>query len=322
MTKTVIRRLLIFIPQLILLSIGVFILQEIMPGDAVNQLIGQDMTPEEIHALRVLHGVYDPWYVNYWRWAVGVFTQWDFGRSFVNNLPVTDLIAQRAINTIRLSFLSTIITIGLSLPLGIIAAKRAGKWQDKAILNFGFATQAMPALAMSILAIWIFALILGWFPMSGSADVLVNPNDSWAMFWSRLHHLILPSFVAGILGNFAMIFTLRAVIIDNTSAAFVTTAKSKGVPSNVIYRKHIMRNSLLPFAGTIPMLILGLLTGSIFVERIFMFPGMGDLFISSILARDFPVVTALVMMYGIISLVGVLLADILMTIIDPRIRIK
>ena len=322
MVKTTIRRLLIFIPQLILLSILVFILAEIMPGDAINQMIGEHLTPEEIAAMREAAGVDNPWYVNYWNWVVGIVTRGDLGRSLLSHLPVTTLIAQRAANTLRLALLSTLITLSLSIPLGIIAAKRAGKWQDKAILNFGFITQAMPALAMSILVIWVFALILGWFPMSGSVSVLVDPNDTWAIFWSRLHHLILPALVSGILGNFAMIFMLRAVILDNTSSAFVTTAKSKGVPSNVIYNKHIMRNSLLPFAGVIPSLVFGLLGGAIFVERIFSFPGMGDLFLSSIISRDFPVVTALIMMFGILALLSILVTDILMTIIDPRIRIK
>lgn len=324
MIKTTVRRIIIFIPQLILLSIMTFILAEIMPGDAINnQIAAMDgLTPEQLTAMREAAGLYNPWYVNYWQWIVGIVTRGDLGRSSVNNLPVTMLIAERAVNTLRLSFVSTIITMGISIPLGIIAAKRVGKWPDKLILNFGFVTQAMPTLAMSIIAIWIFALILGWFPMSGSVDVLTNPNDTWAVFLSRTHHIILPALVTGILGNFGMIFMLRAVILDNSSSAFVTTAKSKGVPSSVIYSKHILRNSLLPFAGTFPALVLGLLTGSVFVERLFSYPGMGDLFISSIMARDFPVVTALVMLYGLISLTSILLTDIVMTIIDPRIRIK
>ena len=322
MVKTTIRRFIIFIPQIIALSLLTFFLANLMPGDVISQLAGPYADPEQILAMREAMGVDHPWYIQYVNWAIGVFTSFDFGRSFLHNQAVVDLIGTRVMNTVVLSFTTTIITIALTIPLGIIAAKFAGRWQDKLILNFGFASQAMPVFAMAIVVIWIFALILGWFPMSGSVSVLIMPDDTFNYIMSRLHHLILPSLVGGILGNFGLIFTLRAVILDNSSSAYVVTARSKGVPMKTIYNKHILRNSLLPFAGLIPGFVLGLLSGSVFIETIFGFPGMGQLFIQSIQSRDFPVVTALVMMYGIIALVGILLTDILITIIDPRIRIK
>jgi len=320
-TKTIVRRILILIPQLIVLSIALFLLAEAMPGDAIMGLAGQDVNPEELEALRQLHGVGGTWYELYFHW-IGNVLRGDFGRSIVHNASVVDLISNRITNTLWLSLLSTIFSLAIAFPLGIISARYARKWQDQTILTYCFITQAIPTVALAILSIWIFALQLGWFPRGGSVNVLIPPGDTTAIFFSRLQHLLLPSLVLAVLGNLGTIFTLRAQIIENSSSAYVTTAKSKGVPQRVIYGKHIMRNSLLPFAQGIPFLIIGLLSGSVFVERLFSFPGMGDLFVGSLQARDFTVVNALVIMYGILTVIGILAGDILLTALDPRIKVK
>jgi peptide/nickel transport system permease protein len=321
MTRTIVRRILILIPQLIVLSLALFLLAEAMPGDAIRGLAGNYASAEEVEALRALHGVAGPWYEQYFHWITNIF-RGDFGRSMVHNATVIDLIGNRIFNTLWLSLVSTIFTLAISFPLGIVAARYARKWQDQAILTYCFITQAIPTIALAILAIWIFALQLGWFPRGGSVNVLIPPTDTMAILWSRLHHLILPSLVLAVLGNLGTIFTLRAQISDNASSAYVVTAKSKGVPSSVIYNKHILRNSLLPFAQGIPFLVIGLLSGSVFIERLFSFPGMGDLLVGSLQARDFTVVNALVIMYGILTVVGILAGDILLTALDPRIKVK
>jgi len=321
MGRTIVRRILILIPQLFVLSLALFLLAEAMPGDAIMGLAGNYASPDEIEALRAAHGLDGPWYQLYARWIGNVF-RGDFGRSLVHNAPVIDLIGDRIFNTLWLSLLSTIFTLAISFPLGIIAARYARKWQDQTILTYCFITQAIPTIALAILSIWIFALQLGWFPRGGSVSVLIPPTDTWAIFWSRLHHLLLPSLVLAVLGNLSTIFTLRAQIIENSSSAYVTTAKSKGVPGRVIYSKHILRNSLLPFAQGIPFLIIGLLSGSVMVERLFSFPGMGDLLVGSLQARDFTVANALIMMYGALTVVGILAGDLILTLLDPRIKVK
>jgi len=309
------------IPQLIVLSLALFLLADAMPGDAIFGLAGNYASPEEIEALRAVHGMGGPWYEMYFRWISNIF-RGDLGRSLVHNATVVDLIGNRIFNTMSLSLVSTIFTLSIAFPLGIIAARYARKWQDQSILMYCFVTQAIPTIALAILAIWILAMQLGWFPRGGSVNVLIPPDDTFAIFMSRIHHLLLPSLVLSVLGNLGTIFTLRAQIIDNASSAYVTTAKSKGVPSRVIYNKHIMRNSLLPFAQSIPFLVIGLLSGSVFIERLFSFPGMGALMVDSLQARDFTVVNALIMMYGILTIVGILAGDILLTVLDPRIKVK
>jgi peptide/nickel transport system permease protein len=321
MTKTIIRRLLILVPQLIVLSLALFLLAEAMPGDAIMGLAGNYANPEEVEALRAMHGLGGPWYELYFRWITNAL-RGDFGRSLVHNASVMSLIQARIPNTLFLSLLSTVLTLIIAFPLGIIAARYARKWQDQAILSYCFITQAIPLIALAILAIWIFALRLGWFPRGGSQNVLIPADDTVAIVLSRLQHLLLPSLVLAVLGNLSTVFILRAQIVENSSSAYVTTAKSKGVPSRVIYSKHIMRNSLLPFAQGIPFLVIGLLMGSVMIERIFSFPGMGDLFIGSLQARDFTVVNALTMLYGALTVIGILAGDILLTALDPRIKVK
>jgi len=321
MTKTIIRRILILIPQLIVLSLALFLLADAIPGDAIMGMAGQYASPEEVEAMRQAAGLGGTWYELYFRW-LGNMLRGDFGRSIVQNTTVADLIGNRIHNTIMLSLLGTVFSLAIAFPLGIIAARYARKWQDQTILTSLFVTQAIPTIALAVLSIWIFALQLGWFPRGGSVNVLIPATDTWAIFWSRLHHLLLPALVLAVLGNLGTVFTLRAQIIDNASSAYVTTAKSKGVPTRVIYGKHIMRNSLLPFAQGIPFLVIGLLTGSVFIERLFSFPGMGDLLVGAMGARDFPVVNALVVFYGITTVIGILLGDIMLTIVDPRIRVK
>ena len=321
MAKTIVRRFLILIPQLFVLSLALFLLADAMPGDAIFGLAGNYASPAEIEALRAVHGFGGSWYSQYITWIGNVF-RGDFGRSLVHNTTVTNLIGNRVFNTLWLSLVSTIFTLAISFPLGILAARYARKWQDQAILTYCFVTQAIPTIALAILSIWIFALQLRWFPRGGSVDVLIPPSDTTAILLSRIHHLILPSLVLAVLGNLSTIFILRAQIIDNASSAYVTTAKSKGVPGRVIYNKHILRNSLLPFAQSIPFLVIGLLSGSVFVERLFSFPGMGDLLVGALQARDFTVVNALIMMYGILTIVGILAGDILLSLLDPRIKVK
>jgi len=321
MAKTILRRFIILIPQLIVLSLALFLLADAMPGDAIFGLAGNYASAEEIEAMRAAHGLDGTWYEMYFRW-LGNIVRGDLGRSLVHNTPVTTLINNRIFNTLWLSLVSTVFTLAISFPLGIIAARYARKWQDQTILTYCFITQAIPTIALAILSIWIFALQLGWFPRGGSVNVLIPPSDTTAIFFSRVHHLLLPSLVLAVLGNLSTIFILRAQIIDNASAAYVTTAKSKGVPSRVIYNKHILRNSLLPFAQSIPFLVIGLLSGAVFVERLFSFPGMGDLLVGALQARDFTVVNALIMMYGFLTIVGILAGDIVLSLLDPRIKVK
>lgn len=319
MWKTVLRRLLIMIPQLIALSIIVFILAKMMPGDPFSGLINPNTDPKEIARLRQAAGLNDPIWVQYFRWVGNLF-HGDLGTSYIQHVSVTSLIADRAVNTFWLSLLTVVLTYALAIPMGITAGRREGHWQSTLIQIFNYITFAIPGFVFYILGIWLFGYTLGWFPISGS--VSGNVSGFFPVLWSRIDHMILPAILCAIISTTSTVQYLRIGILDNKVEDYVRTARSKGVPEKVVFNKHILRNSLLPIAAFFGNTITGLLSGSVIIETVFSYPGMGKLFMDSISQRDYTTLTALILLYGILTLIGNLLSDIIMSIVDPRIRIQ
>ncbi len=319
MWKTIVRRILIMIPQMILLSILIFILAKLMPGDPFSGMIDPTMSPETIEELRIKLGLYDPWYVQYVRWVKNMFNG-DLGLSYTYKLPVLTVIGQRAYNTLVLSFFSVILTYSIGVPLGILAGRYQDSKLDKAVIIYNYVSYAIPSFVLSLIMLWLFGYHFQLFPTSGSLDLGIEPG-TFAYYMNKLYHIILPAITYALLSTVGIIQYLRNEVIDSKNMDYVKTARSKGVPESTVYTRHIFRNSLLPIAAFIGYTITGLLGGSVFIETIFGYPGMGRLFIESIGARDYSVITVLVLLYGILSLLGTLLSDIILSIVDPRIRI-
>lgn len=319
MWKTVLRRFLIMIPQLIILSILVFFLAKLMPGDPFTGMINPNADPREIAKLRQEYGLNDPAWVQYCRWVGNMF-HGDLGQSYIQHVPVASLIWDRAVNTFWLSLLTVILTYAIAIPMGISAGRHQDEWQDSAIRVFNYITFAVPGFVFYILALWLFGFTLGWFPISGS--VSASASGFWAVLGSRLYHMILPAILYAAITTTSIVQYLRTGIVDNKVEDYVRTARSKGVPENVVFHKHILRNSLLPIAAFLGNTITGLLSGSMIIETVFSYPGMGKLFLDSIGQRDYTTLTALIMLFGILTLLGNLLSDIIMSIVDPRIRVK
>ncbi|MGO4961504.1 oligopeptide ABC transporter permease [Jeotgalibaca porci] len=320
MWKTILRRILVMIPQILILSLLVFLMAQIMPGDPFTGLITPDMDPATIEKLREAAGLNNPWYVQYWDWITNAI-QGDFGKSYTYKIPVAELIGQRVGNTIWLSIVSLIFTYLIALPLGMYAGRRNGSWGDKAISFYNYVSFAIPTFVFALLLIWIFGFTLGWFPTRGTVGSGLE-KGTLEYIWSRFYHLILPALSYALLATTSTIQYLRTGVIDAKQEDYVKTARAKGVPEKVVYNKHIFRNSILPIASFLGYDITGLIGGSIFIERIFSFPGMGRLFIDSLGARDYSVITALILLFGLTALFGTLLSDIIMSIVDPRIRIE
>ena len=192
---------------------------------------------------------------------------------------------------------------------------------DKAISFYNYVSFAIPTFVFALLLIWIFGFTLGWFPTRGTVASGLE-KGTLEYIWSRFYHLILPAMSYALLATTSTIQYLRTGVIDAKQEDYVKTARAKGVPEKVVYNKHIFRNSILPIASFLGYDITGLIGGSIFIERIFSFPGMGRLFIDSLGARDYSVITALILLFGLTALFGTLLSDIIMSIVDPRIRIE
>ena len=320
MWKTILRRVLLMLPQIFILSVLAFLIAKMMPGDPFTGLITPETDPNTIEALRVKSGFYDPLPVQYWNWISKAF-RGDFGLSYTYKYEVTKLIGQRIGNTVWLSLLTMILTYLIALPLGMIAGRFQNSWADKAIVVYTFITYSIPVFVFALVLLWLFGYTLGWFPTRGSVDSDVVAG-TLGYYVNKFHHMILPAFTMAILSTTGTIQYLRTGVIDAKSQDYVRTARAKGVPENVVFNRHIFRNSILPIAAFLGYEFTGLIGGSVFIENIFSYPGMGNLFVTSITGRDYSVILALLLLFGTATLLGTLLSDIIMSIVDPRVRVQ
>ncbi len=320
MWKTILRRVLLMLPQIFILSVLAFLIAKMMPGDPFTGLITPETDPNTIEALRVKAGFYDPLPVQYWNWISKAF-RGDFGQSYTYKYEVTKLIGERIGNTVWLSLLTLILTYLIALPLGMIAGRFQNSWADKAIVVYTFITYSIPVFVFALVLLWLFGYTLGWFPTRGSVDSDVV-SGTLGYYVNKFHHMILPAFTMAILSTTGTIQYLLTGVIDAKSQDYVRTARAKGVPENVVFNRHIFRNSILPIAAFLGYEFTGLIGGSVFIENIFSYPGMGNLFVTSITGRDYSVILALLLLFGTATLLGTLLSDIIMSIVDPRVRVQ
>jgi len=299
----------------------IFIFATFMPGDALTgQIDPSKVRPERVEELREKWGFYDPWYVKYGRWISNAF-KGDFGNSTAYQVPVAMVIGERANNTFWLNLLTLILMYLIGIPLGIVSGRFHDRKADKVITTYTYMMFSIPTVILALLSIYFFGFRLRLFPIGLTVDTGAA-RGSLDYFTSRLYHMILPALTGAVLYNVWIVQYLRSEIVEYEKSDFVTTARSKGVPGSVIYSRHITRNALIPVASGTGYQIAGLLSGSIFIERVFTYPGMGRLFIDSILKRDYAVVNALVIFFAILIVAGTLLSDIIISAVDPRIRIK
>ncbi|MUK88747.1 ABC transporter permease subunit [Ornithinibacillus sp. L9] len=320
MWKFTIRRILIMIPQIILLSVLIFALAKMMPGDALSGMVDPNVDPERLEEIRDKLGWNDPWHVQYADW-VGGLVQGDLGQSFRFKMPVTELVGERIVNTFWLSIATLFFTYLIAIPLGITSGRYNDTWLDQSITSYTYIGFATPLFIFALVMLWVFGFMLGWFPTSGSVSPGLQPG-TFEYVMSKITHLILPAISMALITTVSTVQYLRSEIIDTKQKDFILTARAKGASETRVYNRHILRNSLLPIAAFLGFEITGLIGGTVFIETIFGYPGMGLLFFESIQLRDYSVVTAVVLLFGIASILGALLSDIILSLVDPRIRIK
>ncbi len=308
------------IPQLILLSILIFFLAGLMPGDALSGQIDPSLDFETIEKKREELGFNDPWYQQYGRWISGV-VQGDFGISFRHKVQVTELLSERMTNTLWLSLLSLVITYLIAIPLGVISGRYNDRIADQLITGYTYIGFATPLFIFALLMVWFFGFYLDWFPTGGSVKPGLTPG-TFSYFMSKIHHMLLPAISMALIATVGTVQYLRSEIIDTKQKDFILTARAKGASESRVYNRHIFRNALLPIAAFFGYEMAALIGGSIFVETIFSYPGMGQLFLDSINLRDYSVVTATVLIFGLATILGSLISDIVLSLVDPRIRIK
>ena len=309
------------VPQLVVLSLMMFWLAENMPGDALSGLVqNPDVSPERVARLRELHRLDRPWYLRYADW-LGMLARGDFGVSLVHQLPVVELVRQRAANSFVLSLATLVLLYAIAIPLGLAAGRYNGRPAEKAISAYTYIVMSVPTVVAAVLGLVIFGFILGWAPVRGSVGLGFVPGTG-AYWLSRLHHIILPALTGALLGTVGIIQYLRSEVLQQGGSPFCAMARAKGLSEARVYTSHILRNALLPLAADLCWVLVALVSGSIFIESIFSYPGMGQLFIESVQQRDFGVVNFLVVMYGALLVVGSVLADMVIQKLDPRIRIR
>jgi peptide/nickel transport system permease protein len=319
MYQYIIRRVLIFIPMLIALSIIVFGLAKAAPGDPFSgKILDPKVDPIVYEQQRAALGLDKPVPVQYFNWASSV-AQGKFGDSmYYKGRTVQSLIKERFSNTLYLGIVALTITLVVAIPIGIYSARNPYSILDYSSTTFGFVGLAVPNFFFGLVAIYVLSIKLDWFPAQGTVTSL-DPTG-FEEFKDRLHHMILPGLTLGLASTAAYMRYMRSEVLDVLGSDYIRTAKAKGMSDRNVLYKHTLRNALIPIITLLGFELGGLLSGAVITEAVFNFPGLGTLFISSILNRDYPVVMAITLLLGVAILIGNLLADIFYSIVDPRIR--
>ncbi|MBD1370891.1 ABC transporter permease [Hazenella sp. IB182357] len=318
MSQYIVRRFLISIPVIILISVILFSLVQLAPGDAFSGQFDPNIDASYYEKMRKDFGFDKPPVEQYFMWASN-FIQGDFGISFRHKVEVSEMIGNRIGNTFFLAITAMIITYILAIPIGIFSAERPYSKIDYTITGISFVGLSIPTFYGALIAIYLFSFYLGWFPYSGT-ETVGNDYTGMAYILDKLHHVLLPAFTLAFLSIAAYTRYIRASVLDAKQQDFVRTAFAKGLDQKVVLRKHVLRNALLPLI-TLFGLDLGLLvSGAIITESIFSWPGLGRLLYEATINRDYPILMAGYMIIAIFVLIGNLIADILYSVADPRIR--
>jgi len=318
----ILKRLGLMIPMLLGITLISFTVIHLAPGTPTDMqtTLNPKASLEAQKRLRELYGLDKPLIVQYGDWLTRL-VQLDFGRSFSpDRRPVWDKIKERIGITLSLNLMSLIIILGVSIPIGVIAAYRAHSWFDQATTLFVFFGFAMPTFWLALLLIMFFGVYLDWLPISG----LTSLNFRQFSFWQKVQdlgaHVILPVLVAAFGGLAGMSRYMRGNMLEVIRQDYITTARAKGLPERVVIFKHALRNALLPVITILGLSVPGLIGGSVIFESIFAIPGMGQLFYGAVMARDYPLVMGELVIGAVLTLVGNMLADLGYALVDPRIR--
>jgi peptide/nickel transport system permease protein len=306
------RRLAVLVPTLLIVSVLIFSLQQLLPGDPAIALAGEEHDPAVVAAIRARYHLDRPLVVQYGIW-LGKVLRGDFGESLRNRIPVAELVVSKLPVTVELALCSMLIALLIGLPAGIVSAARKGTPIDLAANLVALSGLSVPHFWLGIMLILLFAVRLGWLPASG----YVPP---WENLPRNLLTILLPSFVLGTGVAGVMMRHTRSAMLQTLNADYVRTARAKGVSERLVVLKHALRNALIPVI-TLGAIEFGrLLSGAVLTEQIFAIPGFGKLLVDGVLNRDYAVVQAVVLVSASLYLVLNLLADILYFVVNPRLR--
>ena len=307
----IIKKLLMMIPIVIMVSIILFLLLKALPGDAAMVAGGEFAADADIEAAREAMGLNKPLYVQYLDWLWGIL-HGDFGVSLLTGSPIVDKIVQRFPATMELAILSMIFAILIAVPLGIVSAVYRNSVWDTLSSILSVIGIAMPSFWLGMLLIILFALTLGWLPASGYTPFFEDPLKS-------LRYMILPAFSIGASFAATTMRQTRNALLEVLDQDYMMTAKAKGLPGHIIIWKHALRNALIPVVTVVAMQTGKLFGGAVIAETVFVIPGLGSEIVGSIMKRDFPTTMAMIMIVAVIVIFINTFIDILYGFIDPRV---
>ena len=317
MKAYVIKRTLMFIPTMILLTIIVFTILRIVPGDPALVILGgeegeEDFTDEELKKLQAKLGTDRHIAIQYADWVISM-ARLDFGDSYHYNNPVKEDLAQRVPISLQLTLMSLIISGVVALPLGVVSAIRQDTWGDyisRMITLIGLAT---PNFYVGIMTIFLLVLIFGWIPPLGYVNVWENP-------WTNMQQLIFPAIALGTSGMAFLARVTRSAMLEVLNEDYIRTARSKGLAEKIVIYRHALKNAVLPVITIFGLALGNAASGSVVTEIVFSVPGMGRLLIEGVQHRDYPMIQAVIVIFGVMVLVANLMTDLTYAWLNPRIR--
>jgi len=311
------------IPILFGITLMCFIVINLAPGSPATfqEELSPKASPEAVEALKKLYGLDKPIHERYLNWLKMVVTL-DLGKSFVDGRNVKDKIKERLPITVTLNLLSLLLILVIAIPIGVYSALKQGSLFDRALTVFVFTGFSVPTFWLALLAMIVFGVNLGWLPISGIHSIGAETMPFYERLIDWIKHLILPVTIMSFAGLAGISRYTRSSMLEVLRQDYIRTARAKGLPERVVIARHALRNALLPVVTLLGLAIPGLIGGSVIFESIFSIPGMGQLFYSSAMARDYPTIMGILIIGALLTLIGNLIADIAYFIVDPRIRVK
>jgi len=307
-----IRRLLAAVPVIVVVTVFVFALLHLAPGDPAAIIAGDLATAEDVAKIRAKLGLDQPLFIQFATW-IGQLLRGDLGNSIFSAHPVSELIAQRLEPTLTLTVMTLLISVVLAVPLGVIAAWRVGSWIDRGVMGFAVFGFSVPGFVIGYVLIWVFAIELDWLPVQGYTPLAKG-------FWPWLSNIILPS-VTLALAYMALIARItRAAMLETLNQDYIRTAHAKGLATGDVLMRHALRNAAVPIVTVIGIGVALLIGGVVVTESVFAIPGLGRLTVDAILRRDYPVIQGIILVFSGAYVAVNLVVDMLYTVLDPRIR--
>jgi len=319
MRKYILRRLLQLLPLLIGVSLLSFFVMHLAPGDPTALFTDPNIDPIELARIRANWGLDKPIIVQYFYW-LGNALRGNFGNSYMTGQPVINEVLARLPNTLLLMVSSYILTLLITIPLGVISAVKKGSWFDNLITFLSFAGMATPSFWLGLMLMLLFSVHLGWLPAVGMHDPLLHDPSILARVIDVARHMILPLTTMTLLSLAGITRYQRAAMLEVLGQDYIRTARAKGLPERVVIFKHALRNALIPIVTILGLSLPSLFGGAFIIETIFAWPGMGRLGVLAIFQRNYPLIMGIVVFSAVLIMLGNLLADLGYALVDPRIR--